>query len=194
MDSPSSTPSINSLASSSRSSQYPPRPSSSSIRSRRRPPLTPPASTKLSRLLPVRVRWHVPSSPPANPTRQLRGTLHGNQITAHRLHLKFMISFAWDLDETTPNSSRTPPVGLAKTAGTSSPRLPRRPTPWVPTASRSFDFDLLPHMVQTLLAERFGLKFHLEDRPSSAQTLVPQPPHEEGRPPHRTGCKEGPGR
>jgi len=49
-------------------------------------------------------------------------------------------------------------------------------------------------MLKTLLADRFGLKSHMEDRPVDGYTLVAAGPHmKKADPTNRTGCKTGPG-
>jgi uncharacterized protein (TIGR03435 family) len=49
-------------------------------------------------------------------------------------------------------------------------------------------------MVKTLLADRFALKSHTEERPADAFTLVADKPHmTKADPANRTGCKDGPG-
>jgi uncharacterized protein (TIGR03435 family) len=55
------------------------------------------------------------------------------------------------------------------------------------------DFDTLLVMVKSLLAERFGFRFHFEEKPVQAYTLTaPKPKMKKADPNSRTGCKEGP--
>lgn len=55
------------------------------------------------------------------------------------------------------------------------------------------DIDMLSRMLQTLLTTRFQLKFHMEERPVMAYTLIAAKPKlKQADPAERTGCKEGP--
>lgn len=55
------------------------------------------------------------------------------------------------------------------------------------------DIDTLSRMLQTLLVTRFQLKFHMEERPIMAYTLIATKPKlKRADPTERTGCKEGP--
>jgi uncharacterized protein (TIGR03435 family) len=55
------------------------------------------------------------------------------------------------------------------------------------------DFDTLVVMIKSLLVDRFGFKYHFEDRPVQAYTLTaPKPKIKKADPNSRTGCKEGP--
>ncbi len=60
--------------------------------------------------------------------------------------------------------------------------------------NQQVDIDSLLFMVRALLADRFKLATHMEDRPVSAYTLVAAKPKlQKADPLNRTGCKEGPG-
>jgi uncharacterized protein (TIGR03435 family) len=61
-------------------------------------------------------------------------------------------------------------------------------------AASAIDEEDLRPMLQALLAERFQLKTHTEDRPISAYTLIAvNPKLKKADPLSRTRCKEGPG-
>ena len=63
-----------------------------------------------------------------------------------------------------------------------------------PDGKPQFDFDMLPHMVQTMLTDRFQLKYHMEDQPQDAYNLVAANPHmKKADPANRAGCHTGPG-
>src|SRR5204863_5986879 len=57
------------------------------------------------------------------------------------------------------------------------------------------DFDMLLLMFRGLLAERFGLKVHMEDQPVSAYTMTAtkQTKLQKADPQNRTNCKSGAG-
>jgi len=55
------------------------------------------------------------------------------------------------------------------------------------------DLDMLIDMLKTLLAQRFGMKYHMEDRPMPGYTLSTiKPKMKKADPTSRTSCKEGP--
>jgi uncharacterized protein (TIGR03435 family) len=50
-------------------------------------------------------------------------------------------------------------------------------------------------MLRTLLIDRFQIKYHMEDRPANAFTLIADHPRlDKADPSERTGCTDGPGR
>src|SRR5215469_3900325 len=54
------------------------------------------------------------------------------------------------------------------------------------------DSDAISEMLRSLLSERFGMKFHFEERPISSYTLVADKPKlKAADPAGRTGCREG---
>jgi uncharacterized protein (TIGR03435 family) len=131
---------------------------------------------------------------PAKPGADFRGNVQGGQIDVHGAPLKFLITFAWDLN---PNDEEVL-VGAPKwldsdrfdilakvvsdaggSAGANAPRI---------------DAEDLRPMLQALLVDRFKLKAHLEDRPVSAYTLIAvNPKLRKADPLSRTRCTEGPG-
>jgi len=61
----------------------------------------------------------------------------------------------------------------------------------VPGRRQRIDFDQVRLMLQSLLAERFGLKVHTEDRPGNAYTLLPGTPKmKTGDPANRASCTD----
>ena len=135
---------------------------------------------------------------PAKPGADFRGNVEGGQIDVHGAPLKFLITFAWDLN---PNDEEMlvgapkwldsdrfdilakvvsdAPGSAGGSAGANAPRI---------------DEEDLRTMLQALLVDRFKLKAHLEDRPISAYTLIAVSPKlRKADPLSRTRCKEGPG-
>lgn len=146
------------------------------------PPLPPP-------------QFDVATIRPTDPSQQRgMGRVAGDELNFQGIPLKFLITLAWDLDprdETTliaPSwieserfdvHAKVDPSDLAVTTGTS---------------GRIDLEDLLP-MLRTLLIDRFQIKFHMEDRPANAFTLVADNPRlTPADPSERTGCTDGPGR
>jgi uncharacterized protein (TIGR03435 family) len=150
----------------------------------------------LEKILPAPppTQFEVATIKPSQPDAQLQGRINGGQIDLRGTTLKFLITFAWDLN---PNDSEVL-VGAPKwldsdkfdiLAKASSDALantgPTRPP---------IDIEDLRTMLQGLLIERFQMKTHKEDRPVSAYTLIAvNPKLRKADPLSRTRCQEGPG-
>ena len=131
---------------------------------------------------------------PGKPDAQLSGRINGGQVDLQGVTLKFLMSFAWDLN---PNDNEVL-VGapkwldsdrfdiLAKVSGDALGG-PRQGAPQI-------DQDDLREMLRALLVDRFKIQTHTEDRPVSAYTLIAVSPKlKKADPLSRTRCKEGPG-
>jgi len=101
-----------------------------------------------------------------------------------------MIQLAWELGNNdeflvglpkSAESGHWDVAGKAVSAGTSD--------------GQDIDFDTLRLMLQGLLAERFGLKAHMEERPVSAYTMTAtkETKLQKADPQYRTNCKSGAG-
>ena len=120
----------------------------------------------------------------------LQGRINGGQVDVKNAPLKFLISFAWDLNQNSDEMIADAPKWLNEDRfdilGKASSEMSAK--------GMQIDFDDLRLMVQTLLEDRFKLKTHREDRPVNAYTLVAVSPKlKKADPEMRTGCKEGPG-
>jgi uncharacterized protein (TIGR03435 family) len=145
------------------------------------PPLPPP-------------QFDVATIKPAKPGAEFNAGISGGQVKAEGTSLRFLITFAWDLN---PNDSEAL-VGAPKwmdedrfdilakvvndapgSAGANAPRI---------------DIEDLRPMLQALLADRFKMQAHMENRPISAYTLIAVSPKlRKADPLSRTRCAEGPG-
>jgi uncharacterized protein (TIGR03435 family) len=131
---------------------------------------------------------------PSKPDAPLQARITGNQITATGLTLKFLIAYAWNLNPNDDELIQNAPKFLNQDHYDLLAKAAPEAQAIGPDGKPQFDFDLLPHMVQTLLAERFKMQSHFEDRPIEAFTLVAtNPKMKKADPLNRTGCKEGPG-
>ena len=131
---------------------------------------------------------------PSKPDAQTQGRLNGNQVDAQGMTLRFLIAFAWQLNpndnELIANAPKFIDQGRWNILAKASPDA----TATGPDGKPQVDFDMLPHMIQTLLAERFNMQSHMEDRLIEAFTLVATNPRmKKADSINRTGCKEGPG-
>jgi uncharacterized protein (TIGR03435 family) len=135
---------------------------------------------------PPPAEFEVADIKPSQPGAGVNGAIQpGGRINLQSFTLKMLIDIAWDIngDEMLVgapkwlDSDRFDIVAKASTTG---------PSPDV-------DFDDLRLMVRALLADRFKLATHTEDREISAYTLVAAKPKlTKADPLNRTGCKEGP--
>ena len=116
--------------------------------------------------------------------------MQNGRMDLQNLTLKQLIQAAWDLSN---NDDLI--VGLPKSADSVrfvvTAKVAVSGSGSVPTV----DDDTLRLMLQGLLAERFGLKTHIEDRPVDAYTLTAekQTKLQKADPQNRTHCKSGAG-
>jgi uncharacterized protein (TIGR03435 family) len=131
---------------------------------------------------------------PSKPDARLGADFNPNQIKATGVTVKFMIAYAWNLNPGDDDLIQNAPKWLGDDKWDLLAKSSPEAQSIGPDGKPQFDFDMLPHMVQTLLAERFQFKYHMEDRTIDAFTLVAANPHmQKPDPLNRTGCKEGPG-
>jgi uncharacterized protein (TIGR03435 family) len=97
-----------------------------------------------------------------------------------------LISLAWDISEKTIFDA--PPFSDEKVWEIAA-KIPVPESPLAPGRQPQIDFDQVRLMLQSLLAERFGLKVHTEDRPGNAYTLLPGTPKmKKADPTNRASC------
>jgi uncharacterized protein (TIGR03435 family) len=98
-----------------------------------------------------------------------------------------LISLAWDISEKTIFDA--PPFSDDKVWDIDA-KLPT-PDPQVPGRRPGIDFDQVRLMLQSLMAERFGLKVHTEERLGNAYTLLPSTPKmKKADPANRASCND----
>jgi uncharacterized protein (TIGR03435 family) len=129
-----------------------------------------------------------PSAPDA---KGLNIMINGSgQITVQGASLETLITFAWDINDQmiadAPkwlDDDHWDILGKASTDAATAPGGPPL-----------LDPDDIKVMLRSLLADRFKLKVHNEDRPTDAYTLMAvNPKMKKADPANRTGCKTGPG-
>lgn len=99
-----------------------------------------------------------------------------------------LISLAWDISEKTIFDA--PPFSDDKVWDIDA-KLPAPDTPQVPGRRQEIDFDQVRLMLQSLMAERFGLKVHTEERPGNGYTLLPSTAKmTNGDPANRASCTD----
>jgi uncharacterized protein (TIGR03435 family) len=131
---------------------------------------------------------------PSKPGAQQTGRITANQVNVTNFTLKDLIDYAWNLNPGDDDLIANAPKWLGQDHWDLLAKAAPEAQAIGPDGKPQFDFDLLPHMVQALLADRFQMKSHIEDRTIDAFTLVAANPHmTKADPLNRTGCKEGPG-
>jgi len=132
---------------------------------------------------------------PSAPDTQGNARINGGQVNVQGLPLKFLMSFAWDLNPNSNDNIVNPPKWfndskfdiIAKAAVPDGAAQTGR-------QAASIDIEDLRAMVRALIAERFNMQYHMEDRPIPAYTLyAANPKMRKADPSSRTKCYEGPG-
>jgi uncharacterized protein (TIGR03435 family) len=107
----------------------------------------------------------------------------------------FLVNFGWDLNENNKESIANAPKWL----DTAKFDILAKAGDNVPvdkfSSGNLINFEALRSMLRAMLIERFQMKWHMEDRPVTAYTLVAVKPKLKPTldPTERTRCKEGPG-
>ncbi|MDP9049962.1 MAG: TIGR03435 family protein [Acidobacteriota bacterium] len=131
---------------------------------------------------------------PSKPDSPFQGRITGNQVNATGMNLKFLISFAYNLNNNDEELIQNAPKFISQDRWDILAKAAPEAQAVGPDGKPQVDFDLLPHMIQTMLAERFQMKSHFEDRIIDAFSLVAaNPKMKKADPLNRTHCKEGPG-
>jgi uncharacterized protein (TIGR03435 family) len=149
-----------------------------------------------AKLPPVPTEFEVAVIKPSAPGEQINGRIDGGQISLQATTLKFLITFAWNLN---PNDQEAI-VGAPKWLDSDKFDIIAKTTadangpPAGAANGLPIDLDDLRHMLQALLIDRFKMKVHTEERPVNAYTLLAASPKmKKADPSNRAGCKNGPG-
>jgi uncharacterized protein (TIGR03435 family) len=143
---------------------------------------------------PPPAQFEVATIKPSKPDVELRGRVTESQVDLQGTNLKFLVTFAWDLN---PNDSEVL-VGAPKWLDSDKFDILAKVSSDVPMdagpSGPRIEIDDLRQMVRALLIERFKIQAHMEDRPVTAYTLIAvNPKLRKADPLSRTRCKEGPG-
>jgi uncharacterized protein (TIGR03435 family) len=132
---------------------------------------------------------------PSAPDEKTYGRITGNQIETRAIPLMFLINFGWQVPPGDKEAVANAPDWLdtAKFDILAKPGANVRVDKFA--TGNLINFEDLRYMLRGMFAERFQMKWHMEDRPVPAYTLVAAKPkltptHD---PAERTRCKEGPG-
>jgi uncharacterized protein (TIGR03435 family) len=125
-----------------------------------------------------------PSMPNAT---NMRARMEHGRLDAENVPLKMLVQVAWDIngDELLAGA----PKFLDSARFDITAKAP------APPPGADVDIDDLRMMLRGLLADRFKLKTHFEERPVDGYVLssTGKPKLQKADPSNRTGCKEGPG-
>jgi len=132
---------------------------------------------------------------PSTPDEQGYGRITGDQIEAHATPLTFLINFGWDLNGNDKESIANAPKWLDSTKFDFLAKAGANVRVDKFSSGNLINFEDLRNMLRALLTERFQMKWHMEDRPVTAYTLIAVKPKLKPTldPTGRTKCKEGPG-
>lgn len=139
--------------------------------------------------------FEVATIKPSAPGEQGYGRITGDRIETRATPLMFLISFGWDVNpgnkEGIANSPKwldTKQFDILAKAG-ANVRVDKF------AGATLINFEDLRSMLRAMIAERFNMKWHTEDRPVTAYTLVAVKPKLKPTldPTERTKCTEGPG-
>jgi len=129
-----------------------------------------------------------PSSPD---TKGINGSINGSEVKLQGGTLQWFITYGWGIRD---EMIADPPKWLNEDRYDLIAKIPHDPATDGPKGAPQLDQDALQDMIKHLLAERFGLQVHMEDRPADGYALVAVNPHlKKADPDNRTGCHEGPG-
>jgi len=121
----------------------------------------------------------------------VNGQINGSQINLRGATMQWFITWAWDVSD---EMVADPPKWFSQDRWDLLAKLSHDPATADSKGNPEINLDQLQAMIKKLLADRFGLQLHTEERPADAYTLVAANPHmKKADPDNRTGCHEGPG-
>ncbi|HEV2619287.1 MAG TPA: TIGR03435 family protein [Acidobacteriaceae bacterium] len=143
-------------------------------------------------LLPPPADFAIASLKPSSPdNKEPTGHIGGGQIDLTGATMHFLINFAFDLND---HMIANPPKWLDQAKFDILASVAQPDTKAGTPRAQPFNDEDLPQMVKKLLEERFGMRWHMEDRPADAYVLLAvHPKMQPANPLYHSGCKEGPG-
>jgi uncharacterized protein (TIGR03435 family) len=132
---------------------------------------------------------------PSAPDEPGYGRINGGLIETRATALIFLIGFGWDLNDNDKEAIANAPDWL----DTAKWDITAKAGPNVRVdkfaSGNLINFEDIRYMLRTMISDRFQMKWHMEDRPVIAYTLVADHPKLKHAtdPTERTKCKEGPG-
>ncbi len=143
---------------------------------------------------PPPIEFEVAVITPSKPGEGGRGSIGAGRIDAHGITLQELISLAWDLNDGDKDAIANAPTWLDKDRWDIMGKMSSDEATDAANKAPQADFQEIQHMMRALLADRFKLQAHMEDRPGNAYDLIAVSPRlTPADPASRTRCAEGPG-
>ncbi len=132
---------------------------------------------------------------PSAPDERGYGRITGDQIETRAIPLLFLINFGWDLNPGNKESIADAPKWLDSAKFDILAKAGANVRVDKFSSGNLINYEDLRYMLRALITERFQMKWHMEDRPVTAYTLIAVKPKLKPTldPTERTRCKEGPG-
>jgi uncharacterized protein (TIGR03435 family) len=132
---------------------------------------------------------------PSAPDEKGFGRITGDRIETRAIPLLFLIDFGWDLNPSNKESIANAPKWLDNAKFDILAKAGDNVRVDKFSSGNLINFEDLRNMLRAMITERFQMKWHMEDRPVTAYTLVAASPKLKptADPTERTKCKEGPG-
>ncbi|ADW68804.1 TIGR03435 family protein [Granulicella tundricola] len=139
--------------------------------------------------------FEVATIKPSTPGAEGYGRITGDQIETRAIPLMFLIRFGWDLNPNNKESVVNAPAWLDSTKFDIVAKAGANVRVDKFASGNLINYEDLRNMVRAMVADRFQMKWHMEDRPITAYTLTAMKPKLKPTtdPTERTKCKEGPG-
>jgi uncharacterized protein (TIGR03435 family) len=139
--------------------------------------------------------FEVATVKPSAPGEQGYGRITGNRIETRSTPLIFLMTFGWDLNPNNKESIANAPAWLDSTKFDIVAKAGDNVRVDKFSSGNLINYEDLRSMLRAMIAERFQMKWHMEDRPVTAYTLKAGKPKLKATldPTERTRCKEGPG-
>lgn len=144
---------------------------------------------------PPAAQFEVATIKPSAPDERGYGRITGDQIETRAIPLKFLINFGWDLNPRNNESIADAPKWLDTAKFDILAKAGANVRVDKFASGNLINYEDLRHMLRALIIDRFQMKWHMEDRPVTAYTLIAVKPKLKATldPSERTRCKEGPG-
>jgi uncharacterized protein (TIGR03435 family) len=132
---------------------------------------------------------------PSAPGEQGFGRITGDQIETRAIPLIFLVNFGWNINPNDKESVVNAPKWLETTKFDILAKTGANVRVDKSASGNLINYEDLRSMLRAMITERFQMKWHMEDRPVTAYTLVAANPKLKPTldPTERTKCKEGPG-
>lgn len=131
---------------------------------------------------------------PSKPDEHPMGRINGDRVDVQALNLKMLITDMWEINPLDSESLVGAPPWLDKDNFDMQAKVSTDDLAGAGPRGPQIGFEELRQLLQSLIVDRFQMKYHMEERPVTAYTLVAvNPKLQKADPTARTKCTEGPG-